>query len=74
MGPRAGCADREVTMMLPNALSHSVHGAHPSGVMAGIVGRTPRFTGVSYETLDRLNSLQRPRTDATRVGTPSAAV
>ncbi len=60
MRPRAGHADWQITQMLSNALGHSMHYGHPSEIMAEIASLTPSFSGVSYEKLDRLGSIQWP--------------
>ncbi|MBI5853301.1 MAG: formate dehydrogenase subunit alpha [Planctomycetes bacterium] len=70
MPPLAGLADWEVTVALSNALGHPMSYAHPSEVMAEIARLTPTFTGVSYEKLDRLGSIQWPCNDDAPEGTP----
>ena len=44
--------------------------SHPSEIMDEIARLTPTFTGVSYEKLDRLGSVQWPCNDAAPEGTP----
>jgi hypothetical protein len=70
MPPRAGYADWEVTQLLANALGYPMHYTHPSEIMAEIASLTPTFTGVSYDKLDRLGSIQWPCNDAHPEGTP----
>ena len=70
MQPRSGYADWEVTQLLSNALGYPMHYAHPSEIMAEIASLTPTFTGVTYEKLDRLGSIQWPCNDAHPEGTP----
>ena len=48
-----------------------MHYNHPSEIMAEIARLTPTFTGVTYEKLDRLGSLQWPCTSDESVGTPT---
>jgi formate dehydrogenase major subunit len=70
MPPLAGMADWEVTVALSNALGYPMHYDHPSQVMDEIAALTPTFTGVSYEKLDRLGSIQWPCNDKAPEGTP----
>ncbi len=69
--PLAGLADWEATMALSNALGYPMHYDHPSEIMAEIARLTPTFTGVTYEKLDRLGSLQWPCTTDESEGTPT---
>jgi formate dehydrogenase major subunit len=66
----AGKEDWEVTCALPNALGYPMDYSHPSEIMDEIARLTPTFTGVSYEKLDRLGSIQWPCNDAAPAGTP----
>jgi formate dehydrogenase major subunit len=72
--PLAGLADWEVTMRLANALGHPMHYQHPAQIMAEIARLTPTFTGVSYEKLDRLGSIQWPCNAHAPEGTPTMHV
>ncbi|MCI0435654.1 MAG: formate dehydrogenase subunit alpha, partial [Gemmatimonadetes bacterium] len=47
---------------------------HPSEIMAEIAALTPTFTGVTYEKLDRLGSIQWPCNTARPEGTPTMHV
>jgi len=69
--PLAGLADWEVTMRLANALGYPMHYNHPSEIMDEIARLTPTFTGVSYEKLERLGSIQWPCNEAAPEGTPT---
>jgi formate dehydrogenase major subunit len=71
MEPLAGYADWEVTQMLSNALGYPMNYSHPSEIMDEIARLTPTFTGVSYEKLDRLGSIQWPCNEAAPEGTPT---
>ncbi|HTW38984.1 MAG TPA: formate dehydrogenase subunit alpha [Steroidobacteraceae bacterium] len=71
MEPLCRYADWEATMLLANALGYPMHYAHPSEIMAEIAAVTPTFTGVTYEKLDRLGSIQWPCNDAAPEGTPT---
>ncbi|ABM96663.1 formate dehydrogenase subunit alpha [Methylibium petroleiphilum] len=71
MPPKAGLADWEVTVKLSNALGYPMDYTHPEQIMAEIAALTPTFSGVSYEKLDRLGSIQWPCNDEAPEGTPT---
>ncbi len=70
MPPLAGMADWEVTVALANALGYPMSYRHPSEIMDEIARLTPTFTGVSYDKIDRLGSIQWPCNDQAPEGTP----
>ena len=70
MPPLAGLADWEVTVALSNALGYPMHYDHPSQIMDEIAALTPTFTGVTYDKIDRLGSIQWPCNDKAPEGTP----
>ena len=70
MPPLAGMADWEATCGLAEALGYPMRYAHPSQIMDEIARLTPTFTGVSYDKLDKLGSIQWPCNDAAPEGTP----
>jgi formate dehydrogenase major subunit len=72
--PLAGLADWEVTVRLANALGYPLHYDHPSAIMDEIARLTPTFTGVSFEKLDRLGSIQWPCNAQAPEGTPTMHV
>ena len=72
--PLAGLQDWEVTMKLSRALGYEMNYQHPGEIMDEIATLTPTFTGVSYEKLDRLGSIQWPCNDAAPEGTPTMHV
>jgi formate dehydrogenase major subunit len=72
--PLAGLQDWEVTMKLSKALGYEMNYRHPSEIMDEIARLTPTFTGVSYQKLDRLGSIQWPCNDAAPEGTPTMHV
>jgi formate dehydrogenase major subunit len=72
--PLGGYADWEVTCMLSNALGYKMDYAHPSEIMAEIAALTPTFTGVTFEKIDRLGSIQWPCNDEHPEGTPTMHV
>ncbi|MEG0149986.1 MAG: formate dehydrogenase subunit alpha [Comamonas sp.] len=65
MQPLAGYADWEVTQLLSNALGYPMNYQHPREIMAEIAALTPSFSGVSYEKIERLGSVQWPCNEAT---------
>ena len=71
MAPRGGYEDWQVTMMLSNALGYPMNYIHPSEIMDEIARLTPTFTGVTYEKLERMGSIQWPCNDAAPEGTPT---
>lgn len=71
MQPIAGLEDWEVTMALSNALGYPMHYNHPSEIMDEIALLTPTFTGVSYDKLEQLGSIQWPCNDENPDGTPT---
>jgi formate dehydrogenase major subunit len=70
MPPRNGLADWEITQALSNALGYQMDYAHPSQIMDEIARLTPTFSGVSYDRLDELGSIQWPCNGAAPQGTP----
>jgi len=70
MPPKAGFADWEITAKLSEALGYPMHYAHPSEIMDEIARLTPTFSGVSYEKIDRLGSIQWPCNEKAPEGTP----
>ncbi|WNC71570.1 formate dehydrogenase subunit alpha [Thalassotalea psychrophila] len=74
MTPLAGLADWEATMALSNALGYEMNYQHPSEIMDEIAELTPSFSGVSYEKLDQLGSIQWPCNDENPIGTPTMHV
>ncbi len=74
MPPKAGYEDWQITMMLSEALGFPMDYRHPSEIMDEIARLTPTFSGVTYEKLDRLGSIQWPCNDAAPEGTPTMHV
>jgi len=74
MRPLAGKADWQITCDLANALGYPMHYAHPSEIMAEIASLTPTFTGVSYQKLDELGSIQWPCNERHPTGSPTMHV
>ena len=74
MRSKSGYADWEITQLLANALGLKMNYTHPSEIMDEIAALTPTFSGVSYEKLDRLGSLQWPCNEQHPEGTPTMHV
>jgi formate dehydrogenase major subunit len=74
MEPLAGLEDWEVTQRLANALGYPMNYSHPSEIMDEIARLTPTFTGVSFEKLDKLGSIQWPCNADAESGTPTMHV
>ncbi len=74
MAPLGGKQDWEVTMMLSNALGYPMDYSHPSEIMDEIARLTPTFTGVSYDKLEELGSIQWPCNELYPEGTPTMHV
>jgi formate dehydrogenase major subunit len=74
MEPLAGYEDWQVTCLLSNALGYPMHYNHASEIMEEIARLTPTFSGMTYEKLDRLGSIQWPVTEAAPEGTPTMHV
>jgi len=72
--PRAGYADWEITMLLSNALGYPMNYQHPSEIMDEIAALTPTFTGVSFDKIDKLGSIQWPCNAEAPDGTPTMHV
>ncbi len=72
--PLAGLEDWEVTMALSNAMGYPMEYSHPSEIMDEIARLTPTFTGVSYDKLERLGSIQWPCNEGAPDGTPTMHV
>jgi formate dehydrogenase major subunit len=68
--PLAGMEDWQITVALSNALGYPMSYNHPSEIMDEIARLTPTFTGVTYEKIDRLGSVQWPCNGDAPEGTP----
>jgi formate dehydrogenase major subunit len=74
MAPKNGYEDWEITQMLSNALGYPMNYKHASEIMDEVAQLTPTFKGVSYEKLDKLESIQWPCNDEFPEGTPTMHV
>jgi formate dehydrogenase major subunit len=71
MQPKAGYADWEITQLLSNAVGYPMNYSHPSEIMDEIARLTPTFTGVSFDRIDELGSIQWPCNAQHPEGTPT---
>jgi formate dehydrogenase major subunit len=69
--PMAGYQDWEITCLLSQALGYPMHYDDASQIMAEIARTTPTFTGVSFEKIKQLGSIQWPCNDQAPEGTPT---
>ncbi|MBE0438617.1 MAG: formate dehydrogenase subunit alpha [Gammaproteobacteria bacterium] len=74
MAPIAGKEDWEITVALSNALGYPMHYNHPSEIMDEIASLTPTFTGVNYDRLEQLGSIQWPCNEQHPSGMPTMHV
>ncbi|MFT3939370.1 formate dehydrogenase subunit alpha [Rhodopseudomonas sp.] len=70
MSPKNGLEDWEVTLRLAEAVGYKMTYTHPSQIMDEIAALTPTFTGVSYDRLEELGSIQWPCNERAPEGTP----
>ncbi len=70
MAPRNGYEDWEITCLISEALGFPMRYTHPSEIMDEIARLTPTFTGVSYQRLEELGSIQWPCNAKAPEGTP----
>jgi formate dehydrogenase major subunit len=74
MQPKSGYADWEITQLLANAVGYPMNYAHPGEIMDEIAALTPTFTGVSFDRIDELGSIQWPCNARHPDGTPTMHV
>ncbi len=72
--PLSGKSEWEAVQELAQAMGYDMHYDHPSEIMAEIARLTPTFTGVTYEKLDELGSIQWPCNERAPEGTPTMHV
>ena len=65
MPPLSGVGDWEATVRLANALGYPMHYDHPEEIMREVAALTPSFSGVTYDKIERLGSVQWPCNDHT---------
>ncbi|MGB6603355.1 MAG: formate dehydrogenase subunit alpha [Steroidobacteraceae bacterium] len=74
MKPKGGYADWEITQLLSNAMGFPMNYSHPSEIMDEIARLTPTMTGISFDLIDRLGSVQWPCNAEHPQGTPTMHV
>ena len=74
MKSKSGYADWEITQLLSNAMGYPMNYSHPSEIMDEIARLTPTFSGISFDLLDRLGSVQWPCNAEHPEGTPTMHV
>ncbi|MDP9083557.1 MAG: formate dehydrogenase subunit alpha [Pseudomonadota bacterium] len=74
MKPKSGYADWEITQLLSNAMGYPMNYGHPGEIMDEIASLTPTFSGVSFERIDELGSIQWPCNAEHPSGTPTMHV
>ena len=74
MEPKAGYADWEITQLIAQAMGYPMNYTHPSQIMDEIARLTPTFTGVSFDRIDELGSIQWPCNAEAPDGTPTMHV
>ncbi len=70
MAPKNGYADWEITQLIAKKLGLDWNYTHASEIMDEIARLTPTFTGVSFEKIARLGSIQWPCNEEHPEGTP----
>jgi formate dehydrogenase major subunit len=70
MAPQTGMAEWEVTQALANAMGYPMNYANAAEIMDEIAALTPTFSGVSFDHLDAVGSVQWPCNEAAPLGTP----
>ncbi|MEE9195553.1 MAG: formate dehydrogenase subunit alpha [Alphaproteobacteria bacterium] len=70
MKPAQGLSEWETVCRLATAMGYPMSYGQASEIMDEIAQITPTFSGVSFEKLDRLGSIQWPCNDAAPEGTP----
>ena len=70
MPPKTGLSEWEMVCRLATAMGYPMNYNSAAEIMDEIARVTPTFTGVSFEKLDRLGSVQWPCNDKAPEGTP----
>ena len=74
MKPKSGYADWEITQLLSNAMGFPMDYTHPAEIMDEIASLTPTFSGINFDLLDLLGSVQWPCNAEHPEGTPTMHV
>jgi formate dehydrogenase major subunit len=70
MKPKTGKHEWQIVSEIATAMGYPMSYAHPSEIMDEIAELTPTFSGVSFELIDKLGSVQWPCNPAAPAGTP----
>ncbi|HEY4454896.1 MAG TPA: formate dehydrogenase subunit alpha [Pseudonocardiaceae bacterium] len=70
MKPRTGKHEWQIVSEIATAMGYPMSYEHPSEIMDEIAELTPTFTGVSFELIDKLGSVQWPCNVDAPAGTP----
>jgi formate dehydrogenase major subunit len=70
MKPKSGKHEWQIICEIATAMGYPMSYQHPSEIMDEIAELTPTFTGVSFELLDKLGSVQWPCNADAPAGTP----
>lgn len=70
MKPKTGKHEWQIISEIATAMGYAMAYDHPSQIMDEIASVTPTFTGVSFEVLDKLGSVQWPCNESAPEGTP----
>ncbi|MDQ0994256.1 formate dehydrogenase subunit alpha [Streptomyces sp. V3I7] len=74
MPPKSGRHEWEIVCDIATAMGYPMAYDHPSQIMEEIARTTPTFSGVTYELLDKLGSVQWPCNEQAPTGTPTMHV
>ncbi|MGI5521772.1 formate dehydrogenase subunit alpha [Micromonospora sp. CA-259024] len=70
MAPKTGKHEWQIVAEIAQAMGYPMHYDHPREIMDEIAALTPTFSGVSFEKLDKLGSVQWPCNANAPEGTP----
>jgi formate dehydrogenase major subunit len=70
MKPKSGQHEWDIVCQIATAMGYPMHYDHPSQIMDEIASVTPTFTGVSFDKLDEVGSIQWPCNEQAPDGTP----
>ncbi|WP_338778106.1 formate dehydrogenase subunit alpha [Streptomyces sp. DG1A-41] len=74
MKPKTGKHEWQIVCEIATAMGYPMSYDHPSQIMDEIAQVTPTFTGVSFDLLDKLGSVQWPCNEQAPEGTPTMHV
>jgi len=74
MAPKTGKHEHEIVCEISTAMGYPMSYDHPREIMAEIAATTPTFSGVSFDLLDEVGSVQWPCNERAPLGTPTMHV